>query len=305
MGNSRKKNSKKDDIGYVYLIDKNDTIDASDVISNYLNIDDNYKTNGFNNLSLYDDFDSNPNILKDLLNYYFSGKSELYQIYRDDLLKLCDVFNNLSNDFDIGYETIKYINDISNININDYITDENLKKLISDLGERDINDKDAQKFILKYVDKKMYEDILDKGDNYRNEFINKWHIDIGGGCLAYVLDFLYLLKSYFTDINMYSFSNEKQDFLFPKLPYLIYKTPYKFDRIKNQNGIFLYQGFYTYNWHDSYNKTIIQSIKPNIIIKIHNKKKVFDSLDMVGINRKFIYGDHDNTARYINEKYII
>jgi hypothetical protein len=102
---------------------------------------------------------------------------------------------------------------------------------------------------------------------------------------------------------MYSYSHDKQDFLFPKLPYLIYKTPYKFDRIKNQNGLFLYQGFYSYNCCETYSKTIVQTIEPDIIIKIHNKEKVFDALDTVGINRKFIYGDYDNTARYINDKF--
>lgn len=302
-GNLGNISDKNNDIGYVYLINKNSTVDASNTISNYLNIDEHYKTDKYYNLSLYNEFYSNPSKLKNLLNYYFGGNPELYQIYNKNLLELCDVFNHLPYDFNIDYETIKYIKNYTReININDYITDDSLKMLLSELGERDINEPASQETIKKYVDKnKMMEDIIDRENNYRNEFIERWRLS--GGGLIYVIDFVILFKLYLSDIDRYSYANDKHNFSFPQLPYLIYKTPYKFDRIKNQNGIFLYQGFYTYNCCDDYKKTMIQTIEPDITIKVNNKSKIFEALDLVGINRKFIYGDYDNTARYINDKY--
>ena len=49
---------------------------------------------------------------------------------------------------------------------------------------------------------------------------------------------------------------------------------------------------------------MVQEIKPDIIVEIHNQKKIMKELDMIGINRKYIYGDFDNAARYINDKII-
>ena len=46
-----------------------------------------------------------------------------------------------------------------------------------------------------------------------------------------------------------------------------------------------------------------QKIKPNIVIQIDNQKEIMKELDMVGINRKYIYGDFDSTAQYINMKF--
>lgn len=66
------------------------------------------------------------------------------------------------------------------------------------------------------------------------------------------------------------------------------------------------QGFLDYQ-KDLYGEeigTMVQEIKPDIIVEIHNQKKIMKELDMIGINRKYIYGDFDNAARYINDKII-
>ncbi|MDF2590150.1 MAG: hypothetical protein K0R00_3116 [Herbinix sp.] len=304
MGSPNKKEQKEDDISYIYLIDRKNTVDASNIISDYLNVNNFYKTKEFSKLSLYNNFRYNPNVLKDILTYFFSGQRELYTEYIESIIKLCDVFKGLPKPFDMEYETINFINETRSICIEDYLDEENSKKLVNELEVEGIGDDHIpHEIVLKYVDKKFFDDVFIKGDSYRNEFISKYNIDISKGASPSLIDFLHLLNAYYNDIDRYSYSNDKQDFLFPRLPHLIYKTPYKFDRIKNQNGIFLYQGFYTFNCCDDYNKTMIQTIEPDIIIKVHNKVQILEALDLVGINRKFIYGDYDNTAKYINDKF--
>ena len=39
-----------------------------------------------------------------------------------------------------------------------------------------------------------------------------------------------------------------------------------------------------------------------MVIQVDNQKEIMKELDMVGINKKYIYGDFDNTAQYINMK---
>lgn len=90
---------------------------------------------------------------------------------------------------------------------------------------------------------------------------------------------------------------------FPRIPYLMYKPPIKFDRIRNQSGVFLYQAFFDYITEvDKMAGIMIQEIMPDIVIEITNQREIMHELDMVGINRRMIYGDYDNTATYINEK---
>lgn len=120
-----------------------------------------------------------------------------------------------------------------------------------------------------------------------------------------IVDFTVLLLLFFEDVKGHT-QEIKKDIPFPQIPYLMYKTPLKFDRIQNQNGVFLYQGFLDYQ-KDLYGEeigTMVQEIKPDIIVEIHNQKKIMKELDMIGINRKYIYGDFDNAARYINDKII-
>jgi hypothetical protein len=93
---------------------------------------------------------------------------------------------------------------------------------------------------------------------------------------------------------------------FPPGPYLIYKVPISFDRIKRQCGVFIYQGiidfqssaFITENGKRSYG-VALQPIIPDILIKVENQKEITKDLDMIGINEKSIFGDFDTTASYV------
>ena len=88
---------------------------------------------------------------------------------------------------------------------------------------------------------------------------------------------------------------------------MIYKTPIKFDRIKNQSGVFIYQGFIDYSanvlqkihGNSSYGLAV-QKIIPDLTIKVNNQDEIISDLNLIGINDKYIYGDYDTTAKYIN-----
>ena len=125
--------------------------------------------------------------------------------------------------------------------------------------------------------------------------------DILGG--SGIMEFVALYLLFFDDIRCSS-SKLPSYIPFPSIPYFIYKTPLKFDRIKNQSGVFLYQAFVDYQTgYDEMGGFMVQKIIPSIVIQIDNQKGIMEELDMVGINKKYIYGDFDNTAQYINAKF--
>lgn len=125
--------------------------------------------------------------------------------------------------------------------------------------------------------------------------------DILGG--MGIMEFTALFLLFFDDMRCSS-SQLPSDIPFPQIPYFMYKTPLKFDRIRNQSGVFLYQAFLDYetDW-DEMGGFMVQKIIPSMVIQVDNQKEIMKELDMVGINKKYIYGDFDNTAQYINMKF--
>lgn len=66
----------------------------------------------------------------------------------------------------------------------------------------------------------------------------------------------------------------------------------------------MYQAFVEYQTdYEKVDGLMVQKIIPSMTIQVNNQKGIMKELDMVGINKKYIYGDFDNTARYINEKF--
>ncbi len=119
-----------------------------------------------------------------------------------------------------------------------------------------------------------------------------------------IMEFTALFLLFFDDMRQLP-SKLPSDIPFPTIPYFMYKTPLKFDRIKNQNGVFLYQAFIDYqtDW-DEMRGLMVQKIIPSMVIQVNKQKEIMKELDMVGINKKYIYGDFDNTAQYINMKFL-
>jgi hypothetical protein len=117
-----------------------------------------------------------------------------------------------------------------------------------------------------------------------------------------IMEYTALLQMFFSDLRLSYLNGLSHNIVFPKIPYLMYKTPLKFDRIRNQSAIFLYQAFFDYQTGlDDMGGLMVQEIIPSFIIEVNNQKEIMNELDFAGINRKFIFGDFDNTAQYVNE----
>ena len=115
-------------------------------------------------------------------------------------------------------------------------------------------------------------------------------------------------------ILLFILSYEIRDYKFPLFPKIVYKPSIKFDRWKNQDGLFIYQlstektlpsSKQSSTLNINVIKQVVQKIDYEYEIVISNKKQILNELDNIGINRKFIYPDSDNIAQYIKEKYKI
>ncbi len=256
------KNNEKDQIGYVHLINKKNTLEISELI-------DRHCSPPFGHYNLIDLFSTGDedvlSYLKQSLSAYFWDHDNLQQ-YLKSVLKCCQKLSTscISKEF---------IDEYSVAQKHEY---ENC--------EGGIDPTECLNLITRYFRE------LDP-------------IGITNDLSVYlVLLYLYfrdLSSSYFMDVS-------HENFDFPEIPYFIYKTPYKFDRIRNQEGVFIYQNFMTFALHreDFVDSIIIQKILPDITIEIHNQQVIRDQLDFIGYNQKFIYGDNDNIAQYMNHKYI-
>lgn len=88
------------------------------------------------------------------------------------------------------------------------------------------------------------------------------------------------------------------------IPNFLYKPYLAFDRGRNQQGLFIYQAYLSFT-ERMFNFRIIsqQRVWPEYTIVIENKDRILHDLDFIGINEKFIFGDYDNIAKYITQKY--
>lgn len=91
------------------------------------------------------------------------------------------------------------------------------------------------------------------------------------------------------------------------LPNMIYQPIIKFERGRNQQGLFMYQGYMTYI-EPVYNFRVLASQHlyfQNIEFHIKNKTNILKELDRIGINKKMLFCDYDSIAQYITEKYSV
>ena len=90
------------------------------------------------------------------------------------------------------------------------------------------------------------------------------------------------------------------DIDFPPIKYWVHKPSVIFDRMRNQQGNFIYQNHIILN-----GKVHIQPFESKETFKIpaEKKNKIRAQLDSIGINGKFIYPDADNIAIYIQNNF--
>jgi hypothetical protein len=182
-------NSKKtkNSNGFVYLINKKNTIDISELLNKYC---------------------TPPSFSHNLIDLFTFGDKRVINFFRQSLSSYFweHSINPYLRDMFSCSEELCYTSDMCSSK--DFINDVHL------LSNEDI-----------YIDtyKKYFR-------NLDMKYISK-----------YLCQYLILLKLYLSDVSSASFFNVNNNKIrFPKMPYLIYKTPYKFDRIRNQEGIFIY-----------------------------------------------------------------
>lgn len=113
--------------------------------------------------------------------------------------------------------------------------------------------------------------------------------------IIYLTTFIYLL--------IYKYSNNVYEL--PDFPMILYYPNINFDRMTIQSGRFIYQNI-LYSPFNILNKKekrdYIQKITPDFSIEIENKIEIVKDLDLLGINRKKLFNDPDNIAKYVYSK---
>lgn len=259
------------DCGFVYVLNKENTVDASKFLRKY-SIEEHLCYNVFEQLAKKDS-----NIIADFKNLIIAYAGILSGKNPHELVNLisCKICQNP---------------ELENCNL--YLKEKTSlqNQLIEKLGK---NNADLEKI----SQDKILTDIL--------LLIEKYVPELNGmGSSVYINEFVGLLILFLNDLRNCS-EKHPAELEFPTIPYFMYKTPLKFDRIKNQNGIFLYQAFMDYSSddYDAMNGFMVQKINPDIVIQIKNQKEIIKELEMFGINKRYIYGDFDSTAQYINKKF--
>ena len=88
-------------------------------------------------------------------------------------------------------------------------------------------------------------------------------------------------------------------------PLVVIHPSVKFDRIKSQEGSFIYQvPFHVIN-SDVPNYVGFTKVESDIEFTINNKEQIYKSLEKLGINQKTIFPDHDNVATYLKLKQLM
>ena len=116
-----------------------------------------------------------------------------------------------------------------------------------------------------------------------------------------VLEYTLMLQDFLCEIM----ANKATVWWLNCIPNFIYTPFLAFERGINQQGLFVYQAYISFD-EEVYDTHILsqQRVWPEYVIVVENKEKILKELDFLGINDKFIYGDYDSIARYINRKYI-
>ena len=116
-----------------------------------------------------------------------------------------------------------------------------------------------------------------------------------------VLEYTLMLQDFLGEI----LTNKATVWWLNCIPNFIYTPFLVFERGINQQGLFVYQAYISFD-EEVYDAHILsqQRVWPEYVIVIENKEKFLKELDFIGIDDKFIYGDYDSIARYIKQKYI-
>jgi len=114
-----------------------------------------------------------------------------------------------------------------------------------------------------------------------------------------ILTYMELLGLAFEVLD-FVLDTEAKGITLPPFPVIRYSPTAKFDRMRSQEGEFIYQ-LYMIRDTEAGIRLIPQKINSNIRFVIRDKSKIRKQLNTLGVNRKLIYPDADNIARYLTE----
>lgn len=106
-------------------------------------------------------------------------------------------------------------------------------------------------------------------------------------------------------LNLVDTASYNGDFLnFDLGLYFTYTPPNLFERIFSQKGLFIYQP-YSYELKSVHSFWVLnkQKIVPDVVIEIDKYTHILGQLDVLGYNIGTIYGDIDNVAQSVVERY--
>ena len=263
--------SKKD--GFVYSLEKSKTIDLDKEL-----IDNNVSVQFF-------DFDKK--VMKPILRNDDIDASFIVKLCNEkQLLKYIEKYYPKPLDYNSYMTCLKKYNGWMNEELIDVSAASDIVKSNIESGL-----KISEAMVKYFKDKKMSIDDL-------FQETSEW-----GSCLPYMKNGD-LSKRQFFKFTIFEFAfyilEDKgiNDFL--PMNFIVHEPSVKFDRMVNQQGKFIYQNYL----YDKEDNLLIQHYIADCIFMIpsNKKKDLLLQLDRIGINRKFIYPDHDNIAKYIKDK---
>lgn len=277
--------SPNQDTGYVYAINKNKCIPFEIFDTSNFNLSRNLSSlvHPKNQINFIMYLNKNQSLVKELLL---------------DLVQKILLLNERSNMFEPLFNSINDTADV--LGLSEINTFEELERLILKLEE----DRDIISIFEKKL--KLLESIHKKDDLFPCFYCI---YPDNGQTFTYQSWWTSLISTY---IRKYSLLDAKVRYhkdnnfkLIPKplLPNVIFKTEIIFERIRSQDGIFLYQLNDTFS-NSSLREPITQQIKKDKTFIIKNKKNILRQLDSIGINRKNLFLDHDSVAEYLSLKQV-
>lgn len=263
-----------DDNGFVYLINRKNTIDITermyDINEIYINIIDiissDKKEDIIKNFKMFRElFIDN----KKLFIYLFNILIDEYTYY-DNFISLVKKKIVFLKSAAKGFEE-KQISLFFNNNRYDESEKEKINKIQNKYEEK------LDNFIREEIDYGVELKI----ESYEEKLIYIYYF--------MSKEFINLIKEYGEYISWINF-----------LPIFTYNPVTDFQRIKNQEGLFIHQG-YQIGHETVYDSSVFarQRIWPDKVFLIENKRKILQELDMLGFNEKYIFFDFDSIAKYI------
>lgn len=266
--------------GYVHVFDRNNCIPFDILPKNYID-----RPFGLSTIDKYEGF----------LKFLEENRPETYDLVVYLLTDLLKKIYTIETGQTFSEKIILNIrNHLKSTYKLEEIYKSNLESIICDLEKEEVIFSELNKSV-RYYDNKS-----DSFYFYTNTTHNSF-----GREFTYGFWWIFLINRYdncfFTLDTHVTFHKRKDYSMIPKpvIPPVLYQSEISFDRMKVQNGLFFYQLFSKFGRK---RPIITQHIMKDHTFKINDKLSILKQLDRIGINRKTLFLDHDNTAKYLAEK---